>query len=214
MVAYNAAYRDSSLGSGREPNGSSVTFFWTRVSFFWNIYSQFSHLLYCTHSMVPCKIRLFCVSDQISRHIGVSGSPQHQPVTDLGAQQKAPNAMRALMESAGVPNTLRETVFTPPILSDLWHSLPPSYFPLQKYRLNILNRTCDEMLLEWCPVINCEYNYRHPFYTSSLCKKISPNIVWEWIGSMRTWRKWKTPAEVMTWADGLVWLGWTPIYSF
>lgn len=98
--------------------------------------------------MVPCKIRLFCVSDQISRHIGVYGSSQHQPVTDLGAQQKAPNTMRALRESAGVPNILREIVFTPPILPDLWCLLSPSsvYFPLQKYRLNILNRTYDETL--------------------------------------------------------------------
>lgn len=96
--------------------------------------------------MVPCKIRLFYVSDQISRHIGVYGSPQHQPVTDLGAQKKVPNTMRALRESAGVPNTLRETVFTPPILSDLWRMPSPSYFPLQKYRLNILSRIYDETL--------------------------------------------------------------------
>ncbi len=78
-----------------------------------------------------------------------------------------------------------------------------------------------KLFLERCPVIICEYNYRHHFYTSSLCKKMSPNIGLGWcgrlderIGSARTWRKWKTPAEVMTRADGLVWLGWTPVYSF
>ncbi len=156
--------------------------------------------------MVPCKIRLFCVSDQISRHIGVSGSPQHQPMTDLGAQQKAPNTMRALMESAGVPNTLRETVFTPPILSDLWRLLPPSYFPLQKYRLNILNRTCDETLLEWCPVIHCEYNYRHPFYTSSLCKKCLQTLAgselaaWEPDANEKHLQRW--------WHKQMGWYGW------
>lgn len=98
--------------------------------------------------MVPCKIRLFCVSDQIRRHIGVYDSSQHQPVTDFSAQQKAPNTMRALRESAGVPNTLREISFTPPVLPDLWRLLSPSsvYFPPQKYRLNILNRTYDETL--------------------------------------------------------------------
>lgn len=96
------------------------------------------------HSMMPCKIRLFCVSDQIRRHIGVYDSSQHQHLTDLSAKQKAQNALRELRESAGVPNTLRESVFTPPILPDL--CLPSVYFPLQKYRLNIFSRTYDEMV--------------------------------------------------------------------
>lgn len=98
---------------------------------------------------MSCKIRLFCVSDQIRRHIGVYDSSQHQPLTDLSAKQKAQNAERELRESAGVPNPLRESVFTPPILPDLCRLLSSLsvYFPLQKYRLNIFNHTYDETVL-------------------------------------------------------------------
>lgn len=182
-------------------------------------FSLFPSFIFHHHSMMPCKIRLFCVSDQIRRHIRVYDSSQHQPVTDLSAKQKAQNALRELTETAGVPNTLRESVFTPPpILPDL--CLPSVYFPLHKYRLNIFNRTYDEtveLFLEQCPVIICEYNYRHPFYTSSLCKKIGLQTLAlgrcgrpdERNGSDRTWHKWTTPAEVMTRADGLVRLVWT-----
>lgn len=157
-------------------------------------FSLFPSFIFHHHSMMPCKIRLFCVSDQIRRHIRVYDSSQHQPVTDLSAKQKAQNALRELTETAGVPNTLRESVFTPPpILPDL--CLPSVYFPLHKYRLNIFNRTYDEtveLFLEQCPVIICEYNYRHPFYTSSLCKKMSSNIssgaMWETRWKKRQWQ--------------------------
>lgn len=174
---------------------------------------------------MPCKIRLFCVSDQIRRHIGVYDSSQHQPVTDLDSQQKVTNGVRELRESAGVPSTLRERVFTPPILPYLccFLSSPSVYFPLQKYRLNIFNRTYDETartVLGTVPSNNL-WIY-HPFYTSSLCKKIGlQTLAQGQCGRLDernisdiTWHKSKTPAEVMTRADGLVRLGWTSEWMF
>ncbi|XP_052388141.1 uncharacterized protein LOC127934660 isoform X3 [Carassius gibelio] len=181
-----AASDDKANNKYKSPKGSKYVVFYLDLSFVFLLEFKKCNMargcLCCLKYMMFVFNLIFWIR---SEDIGVYGSSQHQPVTDLGAQQKALNAVRAARESAGVPNTLREIVFTLSILSDLWHFLSTSsvYFPLQKYRLNIPNCTYDEMLfflqfLEQCQVIICECNYRHPFYTSSLCYKMSPNIGW------------------------------------
>lgn len=78
-----------------------------------------------------------------------------------------------------------------------------------------------KLFLEGCPVIICEYNYRHPLYTSSFCKKCLQTLAGGDVGdsvkelaAREPGANEKHPAEVMTQADGLVWLGWTPVYQF